>query len=237
MIDVVRRGELLNDTALHYCDTISEGQRLDLVVRHIDHGVAKLLVELLDLDAQFAAQLGVEVGKRLVEEKHIAIAHQRASDRDALALPARKLGRLTLQQRIELQHLRSLGDSSRNFRLWPAGDTKSERQILFDAHPRIKRIRLEHHPDAAVLRLGPGTFLPSIQTWPFWISIRPATALSKVDLPQPEGPSRTMNSPSAISIDRFSMMLTSPKPIATFRADTAPMISALHCAGRDAAHK
>ena len=40
------------------------------------------------------------------------------------------------------------------------------------------------------------TFRPSIQIWPSLMSSRPAIALSNVDLPQPDGPSRTMNSPA-----------------------------------------
>ena len=43
------------------------------------------------------------------------------------------------------------------------------------------------------------TFLPLMKIWPSETSSRPAMQLSKVDLPQPDGPSRTMNSPSATS--------------------------------------
>ena len=57
----------------------------------------------LDLDAQFGAQLGVEVGQRLVEQEHVDVAHQRAADGDALALAAGKRRRLALQQRLDLQ--------------------------------------------------------------------------------------------------------------------------------------
>ena len=47
------------------------------------------------------------------------------------------------------------------------------------------------------------TFLPLMKIWPSETSSRPAMQLSKVDLPQPDGPSSTMNSPSATS--RFSV--------------------------------
>ncbi len=59
----------------------------------------------LDLDAQFRAQLGVEVGQRLVEEEHVDVAHQRPADGDALALAAGKLRGLALEQRPDLQDL------------------------------------------------------------------------------------------------------------------------------------
>jgi hypothetical protein len=45
----------------------------------------------LDLGAHLHAQLGVEVGQRLVEQEHLGIAHDRAAHRDALALAARQL--------------------------------------------------------------------------------------------------------------------------------------------------
>jgi hypothetical protein len=48
------------------------------------------------------------------------------------------------------------------------------------------------------------TFLPPIQICPPETSSRPAMQLSRVDLPQPDGPSRTMNSPSATSRSSFS---------------------------------
>ena len=65
------------------------------------------------------------------------------------------------------------------------------------------------------------TLRPPIQICPALTSSRPAMALSSVDLPQPDGPSRTMNSPFSISIDRFWKMFTLPKPTATSRTDTA----------------
>src|SRR6266436_3689639 len=84
------------------------------------------------------------------------------------------------------------------------------------------------------------TFRPPIQIWPAWISIRPAMALSKVDLPQPDGPSSTTNSDSATSRSSFPSTLTAPYPIST------PLMSTLHGfftapalygARRNAAHK
>ena len=60
----------------------------------------------LDLHAHLDAQLGVQVGQRLVEQEQQRIAHQRASHRHALALPAGELRRLAVQQCLDLQQLR-----------------------------------------------------------------------------------------------------------------------------------
>ena len=49
------------------------------------------------------------------------------------------------------------------------------------------------------------TFLPLMKIWPSDTSSRPAMQLSRVDLPQPDGPSSTRNSPSPTSrLSRFS---------------------------------
>ncbi len=45
------------------------------------------------------------------------------------------------------------------------------------------------------------TTVSPIMTSPSVSSSRPATIRSSVDFPQPEGPTSTMNSPSAISIE------------------------------------
>ena len=88
------------------------------------------LVQPLDLDAQLGAQLGVEVRQRLVEQEDADLAHQRAADRDALALAARQLGRLAVEQLGDLQHL---GGRARRGAaisgLRQAGDPQAERHV------------------------------------------------------------------------------------------------------------
>ena len=69
-------------------------------------------MQALDLDAQLVAELGVEVGERLVEQEHGGIAHQGAADRDALALAAGELVRPAVEQLLDLQHARRLGDAA-----------------------------------------------------------------------------------------------------------------------------
>ncbi len=47
---------------------------------------------------------------------------------------------------------------------------------------------------------GPATFLPETSIVPVVQECRPATRRSSVDLPQPDGPTMAMNSPSATSM-------------------------------------
>ena len=93
VIDLGRRAELLDLLVLHHRDPVGQGQGLDLVVRDVDHRRrAEALMQPLDLDPKLVAELGVEVGERLVEQEHGGVAHQRAADRDPLALARRRAG-------------------------------------------------------------------------------------------------------------------------------------------------
>ena len=53
---------------------------------------------------------------------------------------------------------------------------------------------------------------------------KPAISLSSVDFPQPEGPTKTTNSP--FSIDRCTSFITSvfPKDLSTFLSSTCAML-------------
>ena len=72
--------------------------RLDLVVGDVDDRRAEALVEAGDLGARLDAQLGVEVGERLVHQEDGRLADDRPAERDALALAAGQLLRLALEQ-------------------------------------------------------------------------------------------------------------------------------------------
>ncbi len=88
----------------------------DLVVRDVDDGRLEPLVQQLDLGAHFHAQLGVQVGQRLVEQEQRRVARDRPAHRHPLALAAGELRRLAVEQVL---HLQDLGDRDRRFR--PAG--------------------------------------------------------------------------------------------------------------------
>ena len=105
-------------------------------------------MELRQLNAHLHAQLGVEVGERLVEQENLGLAHERPADRDPLTLAARKLGRTTIEIGLELQ---DAGDLERAlvlnlFRL--AGDGEREGDVLPHRHMRVEGVGLEHHGDA-----------------------------------------------------------------------------------------
>ncbi len=108
IVEIERSAHLLDDAVMHDDDLVGHGHGLDLVVGHVDGGGLEALVQFLDLGAHLHAQLGVEVGQRLVEEEHLRIAHDGAAHGDALALAAGELARIALEQLFEAQDARRL---------------------------------------------------------------------------------------------------------------------------------
>ena len=101
IVEIERRAHLLDDAVMHDDDLVGHGHGLDLVVGDVDRGGLQALVQLLDLGAHLHAQLGVEVGERLVEEEDLRIAHDGAAHGDALALAAGELARIAVEQRLQ----------------------------------------------------------------------------------------------------------------------------------------
>ncbi len=99
---------------------------------------------------------------------------------------------------FELQHRGRLARrGSSTSALGSCVDAERKRDVVEHAHMRIERIGLEHHGDAAlhrrqvVDRLAGDDDLARCVT-----SSSPAIIRSSVDLPQPDGPTKTTNSPS-----------------------------------------
>jgi hypothetical protein len=63
-------------------------------VGDVDGGGLKPLVQFLELGAHGHAQLGIEVGQRLIKQKDLRVAHDGAAHGDALSLSARELTRV-----------------------------------------------------------------------------------------------------------------------------------------------
>src|SRR5260221_75099 len=69
------------------------------------------------------------------------------------------------------------------------------------------------------------TWTPSILISPPDTSSRPAISRRSVDLPQPDGPTKTTNSPSSMSRSSAGMMTTSPNAFRTLRRTKRPIMS------------
>src|SRR6476661_4756100 len=81
------------------------------------------------------------------------------------------------------------------------------------------------------------TTWPPILISPELIDSRPAIVLSKVDLPQPDGPTRTRKPPFSSEMSIPLRISRAPKRLRSERISTVAMRSSLHCAGHQAAHE
>src|SRR5207244_4474908 len=117
LVEILRGVELLDEPFVHDRDAIAHRHRLDLVVRDVDRRPADTLVQLLQHRTRLDAQLRIEVRERLVHEEDRRLARDRPSDRDALALTARELLRLALQELREAEQLADLVHAPLDLRL------------------------------------------------------------------------------------------------------------------------
>ena len=156
--------------------------------------VFSCLRQRLDLGPHLPAQLGVEIGQRLVEQERLRIAHDGAPHRDALALAAGQFLRLAVEIGLDMQQGRGALHPRVDLGLRRAAQFQRKRHVVVDAHMRIERVVLEHHGDVALRGRHAVDALVADKEIAAVIGSRPAMIRSKVDLPQPDGPTKTTNS-------------------------------------------
>ena len=161
LVESLRRVDLQDAAVPHDRDALAQRHRLDLVVRDVDGRDAELLVELRERRAHADAELRVEVRERLVHEERLRLAHDRAPHRDALALAARELRRLALEELLEAEQRRDLVDARPDLGLRRPPHLQAVAEVLADAHVRVQRVALEDHRDVAMARREVGDVAPA----------------------------------------------------------------------------
>ena len=151
-IDLERRAVLLQPPAAHHRHVVGERERLGLVVGDIDEGDAGAALQLLELGAHALAQLGVEIGQRLVEQQDRRLDHQRAGERDALLLAAGQLVRVAALEPGEIDQRQRLLDLPARRGRRNLAQLEPEHDVLEHVLVRPHRVVLEHHAHAARLR-------------------------------------------------------------------------------------
>src|SRR5205807_10620993 len=94
---------------------------------------------------QVHASLRIERAERFVEQEHLRFVCERARDRDALLLSARKLPRIFLAMRFQLHQLDQAIDNLAPFFARPASNLQTVCDVFLDRHARKERIRLKDH--------------------------------------------------------------------------------------------
>ncbi|GAA2899947.1 hypothetical protein GCM10011428_11770 [Streptomyces violaceus] len=95
---------LLEHAAAQHGDPVAERHGLGLVVGDVDRGDAQLPGELGYLGAQVSAELGVEVGQRLVHQERGGMAGDGPAHGDPLAFAAGELGGQAVEEVLYAQH-------------------------------------------------------------------------------------------------------------------------------------
>ena len=129
---------------------------------YVDHGDAQLGLDLLDLKAHGFAQLGVQVGKRFVQQQQLRLRHQGAAQGHPLLLSARKLGGNPVRVLAQVHHIQDavhliLNDVPVHF-----FDFQGVSHIFKHGHVRPHGVGLEHHADVPALR-GHKSIFPAHQ--------------------------------------------------------------------------
>ncbi len=151
-VEVEGRAHLLEPALPQQRHPAPQRHRLALVVGDVDRGGAELLLEALQLGPRLHAQLRVEVRERLVHQVDGRAAHDGTGERDALALPARELGRPPLEQRSQLEAVRRLAHAPVEAGGVHPPRPQRKRHVLVDAQVRVERVALEHHRHVALGR-------------------------------------------------------------------------------------
>jgi hypothetical protein len=142
---------LQHPALVHDGDLVGEHHRLFLVVRHVDRRDPEALLERAQIDAHLLAQLGVQVGQRLVHQEHARLEDERAGDGDPLLLAARERGGRPFGEVRHLHHPQRAGDPLAHLRRWAPSDLQRIGDVGEDRHVGPDRVGLEDHADLAAL--------------------------------------------------------------------------------------
>ena len=174
-------------------------------MRHDDGGGADAALDLAQLDLHFLAQLGVEVGQRLVEQQDRGwMASARASATRCCWPPDMLPGKRSAKV-AEADQRQRFAPRAGRARPWrrPAspGRRRHSRRPSCAETARSSGTRC---PGRAGPASTPSRSRPSSIIAPDVGSLKPAIICSVVVLPQPDGPSSETNSPSSTPSDRPS---------------------------------
>ena len=148
---LLRRADLLDEAVAHDDDAVAQGHSLGLVVGDVDEGGIDLLTQLDDLGAHLVAELGVQVGQRLVHEEHLGLTHDSTADGNTLALAAGQSLGLPVEVLGDIQDLGGFLDLAVDLVLGHLLELQGEGHVLIDRHVGIQGVGLEDHGDVAVL--------------------------------------------------------------------------------------
>ena len=85
LVNFLGSAHLEESPFVHHPDAVAHGERLLLIVGHIDEGDPHPRLQLLQFYLHGLAELEVEGAERLVEEQNLRLVHQGPGESDAVA--------------------------------------------------------------------------------------------------------------------------------------------------------
>ncbi len=149
LVEIALAADLADASLGHHHETIRHGQRLFLVMCHHHGCQAEALLQFADFHPHLCAQLGIEVGQGLVQQKHVGPHRQRPGQGHTLLLSARECARQPVPQSAQPHHLQRFAHTLRDLRFGQLAHLESESDILRCRHVRKQRVGLEHKSGVA----------------------------------------------------------------------------------------
>ena len=90
VVERIPVANLLQPCIRHDGNPVGQRKRLDLVVRHVDHGSAEFAVQPLEVEQHLKLEVGVKVAHHFVKNEHRRIPDQRPPQRNPAAAGRRR---------------------------------------------------------------------------------------------------------------------------------------------------
>src|SRR5579859_6649533 len=150
-INFAWRSDLLERTIAEQRDTIGKRHGLVLIVGDKEKSNADFALQRFQFALHLFAKIGVERGERLIEQQELRTINQRASERDALLLPAAEGRGPRIGEAAHLHHAQSLFHAAGDFRFWGGLDSQAVRHVFANVQVREERIILKDGVHAALV--------------------------------------------------------------------------------------
>jgi hypothetical protein len=152
VVDVLGRAELLDHAVVHHDDLVAHLHGLELVVGDIDGRGPHPVVERAQFLGHPLAELGVERAERFVHQEALGVAHDRAAERHALPVAARKPAHRPVEQMLEPEDARDLVHLLAHAGARHALAHQRIADVAPHVHVRVEREHLEDEGDVALAR-------------------------------------------------------------------------------------
>ena len=152
VVDVSRGAYLLYFSLAHHHDGVAQGQRLLLVVGHIDEGDAQPFVHLLQLQLHVLSHLQVECSQWFVKQQNFRFVDNGSCDGDTLLLSTRKRVDVTVFIVAHVHHLEGAFHLGHDFLLRRILQFQSEGDVVIYIQVREQGIFLKYRVHIALVR-------------------------------------------------------------------------------------